>query len=502
MESPVPAISDDRADGDCIQSIAGPGTVASSPGDHHVDSAFRAVGGEPPAVTATALIESEPAAAANPSRSGSAESIVTSTPTKTPQRRGHTRQRSLSCSDTLVLEQQAQADTPSTPDKPPLFVGRAPSEGRASAGHSYTPAKPVLPKPDLAATTLTADTAASAAGDLITTRRPLIEAKAVSDSDLKDPPNKFRETETLMKERAEVSAIFSQFTCYDMISDSGKIVVLDTKLKVKKAFAALIHHKIRAAVLWDSSSQQYIGMITVSDFINILRKYYVSPLVKIDELEDHQIQTWRDITAVDKSRPSTLVCIDPNASLYDAVLTLRSTRVHRLPVIDNRTGNALYIATLAKILKYARQAVPWEKCPTLMAATIKDLGIGTLKNVAAVSEDTPLISVLNIFSERRISALPVIDSEGTVLDIYVKTDAIMLARDRTYNNLDVSVSAALTARHVRRFDEVQTCLLSDALGDILDRMVNKDLHRLIIVDQHKRLLGVISLSDILTLFIM
>jgi 5'-AMP-activated protein kinase regulatory gamma subunit len=71
-----------------------------------------------------------------------------------------------------------------------------------------------------------------------------------------------------------------------------------------------------------------------------------------------------------------------------------------------------------------------------------------------------------------------------------------------YNNLDVSVSAALTARHGRRFDEVQTCLLSDALGDILDRMVNKDLHRLIIVDQHKRLLGVISLSDILTLFIM
>lgn len=199
-----------------------------------------------------------------------------------------------------------------------------------------------------------------------------------------------------------------------------------------------------------------------------------------------------------------------------------------------------------------------------MAATIKDLGIGTLKNVAAVSEDTPLISVLNIFSERRVSALPVIDSEGTVLDIYVKTDAIMLARDRTYapqhslfcyfalprhshrgtngccnfpqspaistphrtlcradgicplaldwipidshphryNNLDVSVSAALTARHGRRFDEVQTCLLSDALGDILDRMVNKDLHRLIIVDQHKRLLGVISLSDILTLFIM
>jgi CBS domain-containing protein len=77
------------------------------------------------------------------------------------------------------------------------------------------------------------------------------------------------------------------------------------------------------------------------------------------------------------------------------------------------------------------QAFPPDFCPALMGSTIKELRIGTTKNVAAVSEDTPLISVLNVFAERRISALPVIDSEGTVLDIYVKADAIMLARDRT-----------------------------------------------------------------------
>lgn len=130
-------------------------------------------------------------------------------------------------------------------------------------------------------------------------------------------------------------------------------------LCVGQAFAALVHHGIRAAVLWDSSSQQYVGMITVSDFINILRKYYVSPLVQIEELEDHEIQTWRDITAEDGSRPSTLVCIDPNASLYDAVRTIQKWRVHRLPVIDIRTGNALAIATPSKILRYARQVNPW-----------------------------------------------------------------------------------------------------------------------------------------------
>mmetsp|Transcript_27631 Transcript_27631/g.82752 ORF Transcript_27631/g.82752 Transcript_27631/m.82752 type:complete len:448 (+) Transcript_27631:71-1414(+) len=386
----------------------------------------------------------------------------------------------------------------------PLFVGRAPHEGRLASGHSYTPAKPVLPR-SLSTSSSLGEAQSSVAGDLITPTwslpaKPGAAAAATAGPDAASPDRGLKLPEPIMVERAKISAAFTQFTCYDLIPESGKIVVLDTKLKVKKAFAALVHHGIRAAVLWDSSSQQYVGMITVSDFINILRKYYVSPLVKIEELEDHQIQTWRDITAVDKFRPDTLVCIDPNASLYDAVVTLRSSRVHRLPVIDNRTGNALYIATLSKILRYARQVMPWDVCPKLMASSVKELGIGTVKNVAAVSEDTPLISVLNIFSERRISALPVISSEGTVLDIYVKTDAIMLARDRTYNNLDVPVSVALKARHAK-FDGVRTCSLDDSLSDVLDRMVENDLHRLIIVDPQQRLIGVLSLSDILSLFI-
>lgn len=62
------------------------------------------------------------------------------------------------------------------------------------------------------------------------------------------------------------------------------------------------------------------------------------------------------------------------------------------------------------------------------------------------------------------------------------------------------MSAALKARHAQ-FDGVQTCLLEDTLEQVLDRMVENDLHRLIIVDQHKRLIGVLSLSDILSLFI-
>lgn len=50
---------------------------------------------------------------------------------------------------------------------------------------------------------------------------------------------------------------------------------------------------VRAAPLWDSSRQQFIGMLTITDFIKILQMYYTSPSVTMDELEEHELDTWR-----------------------------------------------------------------------------------------------------------------------------------------------------------------------------------------------------------------
>ena len=51
------------------------------------------------------------------------------------------------------------------------------------------------------------------------------------------------------------------------------------RFQVKKAFFALVYNGVRAAPLWDSNAQNYVGMLTITDFINILQKYYKSPLV-------------------------------------------------------------------------------------------------------------------------------------------------------------------------------------------------------------------------------
>lgn len=55
---------------------------------------------------------------------------------------------------------------------------------------------------------------------------------------------------------------------------SSKLVVLDTRLEVKKAFHALIENSLRSAPLWDNEVQDYVGLLTVSDFVSILLAYH------------------------------------------------------------------------------------------------------------------------------------------------------------------------------------------------------------------------------------
>ncbi|XP_076361116.1 5'-AMP-activated protein kinase subunit gamma-1-like isoform X11 [Tachypleus tridentatus] len=261
---------------------------------------------------------------------------------------------------------------------------------------------------------------------------------------------------------------FQYFRCYDIIPISAKLVVFDTQLLVKKAFFALVHNGVRAAPLWDSSRQEFVGMLTITDFIHILRTYYKSPLVKMEELEEHKLETWRNVL---KEKTKPLVSIEPDASLYEAIKKLIHGKVHRLPVIDPQTGNVLYILTHKRILRFLFLYFSELPRPSYLNLTLRDLQLGTFCNIATAKEDTAIITALNLFIERRVSALPLVNEHGKVVDIYAKFDVINLAAEKTYNNLDITVKKALEHRH--------------------------QVHRLVMVDDNDRVVGVVSLSDIL-----
>ena len=63
--------------------------------------------------------------------------------------------------------------------------------------------------------------------------------------------------------------------------------------------------------------------------------------------------------------------------------------------------------------------------PQYFNSSICDLDIGTYKDIELAHHSTPIIEALHKFVNRRISALPIVDEEGRLIDIYAKFDVIV-----------------------------------------------------------------------------
>ncbi|CAD6195959.1 unnamed protein product [Caenorhabditis auriculariae] len=302
------------------------------------------------------------------------------------------------------------------------------------------------------------------------------------------------------------NAVYSLFMkahkCYDLIPTSTKLVVFDTHLPVRKAFYALVYNGVRAAPLWDSDKQQFIGMLTITDFIKILIRHYEAGdnAERMRALENQQISHWREQFEQDGCL-TPLVSIDPNESLHRAVQVLCESKVHRLPVLDKRTGNITYILTHKRLIKFLSLYMNDLPKPEFMTSTPRELGIGSWGDVLSCHVGTPLHDALELFLKNRVSALPLIDEQGRVVDIYAKFDVISLAAENSYDKLDCTVQEALSHRS-EWFEGVHTCLETDPLHVVMETIVKAEVHRLIVTDKDKKVVGVVSLSDILKYLIL
>ncbi|KAJ8329781.1 AMP-activated serine/threonine-protein kinase regulatory subunit [Batrachochytrium dendrobatidis] len=297
------------------------------------------------------------------------------------------------------------------------------------------------------------------------------------------------------------SVALRKHTCYDLLPVSFKVIVFDTSLLLKKALTALIQHGVQSAPLWDSATQEFAGMLTVTDFIQLILYYHGRNATYEEALEEIDILDISALRALEQKigcLPSHIVTIHPMDSLYEASRLLIENKLHRLPLID-RIDNAdiiVSVVTQNKILKFIAANV--SKFPQ-MDLTLQELGIGTYANIETATPDTTLIDVLKKLITRRISSLPIVDGDGRVVNVYEKYDALMLAKDRSFYNLNMSVQEALL-RRTPDFEGIHSCAITDTLGRVLDTLCTVTVHRFVVLDGD-RLHGMISLRDILTFLI-
>ncbi|KAL7919756.1 nuclear protein SNF4 [Trichoderma austrokoningii] len=286
-------------------------------------------------------------------------------------------------------------------------------------------------------------------------------------------------------------------TSYDVLPLSFRLIVLDTDLLIKKSLNILIQNSIVSAPLWDSHASRFAGILTATDYINVIQYHCQFP-DEMNKLDQFRLSSLRDIEKAIGATPIESVSVHPSKPLYEALRRMLKTRARRIPLVDvdDETGRETVISVITqyRILKFI--AVNNEHNTILLKKTLRELHLGTYTDLAVARMATTVLEVIDLMVNRNISCVPIVDSENRVLNAFEAVDVIPCIKGGAYDDLNGTVGEALCKRPEDN-PGIFTCSEDDRLDSIFDTIRKSRVHRLIVVDDENKLKGVISLSDIL-----
>jgi CBS domain-containing protein len=131
-----------------------------------------------------------------------------------------------------------------------------------------------------------------------------------------------------------------------------------------------------------------------------------------------------------------------------------------------------------------------------MHARVKDI---MTTDVVVVEPDTPYRRLAGLLRAHRISSLPVVDDNGVVVGVVSETDLLAEETPGVRPRRKHTSNATLTAGDLMTRPVVTTSP-DDLVSNVARLMSAHKLRRLPVVDTRGRLVGIVSRSDVLSVF--
>eukprot|EP01060_Flectonema_neradi_P031257 TRINITY_DN4695_c0_g1_i1.p1 TRINITY_DN4695_c0_g1~~TRINITY_DN4695_c0_g1_i1.p1 ORF type:complete len:387 (+),score=41.87 TRINITY_DN4695_c0_g1_i1:75-1235(+) len=290
-----------------------------------------------------------------------------------------------------------------------------------------------------------------------------------------------------------IMGYFKTKTCYDSINTSTQVVVIDVNLPLRTAFISALENKVSFGVLWNSSTETYVGLMTVTDYINILLRTRTTSESIVD-LQNNNIDRWMDYPWV-KERRKEFASVRMDHEVYDAVLLLQKNKISHVPLMSH-AAEVVSVLTYPGILSLALERlseVNDKDWLSLLDYSVKDLSIGVYKeNMITVRLETPVHEILQLLISEEVHCLPIVDHKNRCLDVFTRSDVMHIEQGGTYD-IEISLASAIQNRPRH---PVFCFSPDDPLAKVMSHINKCGVTTLIAVDEEDRVCGSLSVQDI------
>jgi len=293
----------------------------------------------------------------------------------------------------------------------------------------------------------------------------------------------------------------------------NKIFVAQRTDRVVDVWKGLVAHNFLSVPVLQKTKSKWYGFLDIWDIVKCAVDFFgVTDELKNTEdwlrianaHEEFSKKVVKDIMKSPRTRRNPFFPIHSGFSLFSAIEAMAKERgLHRLPIIENDENRKLItMITQSHVIKLIAQNVD------LLGAR-KNMPVSETTRfdepVYTVHEDSVAMEAFKMMIEKEVSGLAVVDNDGKITGTISIRDLKALQVDgrmfwrlfQTVKNYLLKIRKENNELGGDRPRSVITVKGNETLENVIKKLSEHNIHRIFIVDDHKKPVGVISLKDVL-----
>ncbi|KAJ3128338.1 hypothetical protein HK098_004748 [Nowakowskiella sp. JEL0407] len=301
--------------------------------------------------------------------------------------------------------------------------------------------------------------------------------------------------------------------------------------KLPDVLAKLVNNRILSMPVYHYNTKEYLGMIDMIDISKVIADLHWKCIAQSKSYREADIYvTYNDMTVqdvLDKNTESHHVTPGakddlngPGLKVYDEADLATVARIfaktghRRVPIlVRNKDGvsQVSHLITQSEIVRFLYSNISQLESRYLLRK-IGNMAHFKQQNqtqndsengIIMVNAIAKAIEAFRVIVERKVSAVPIVDANQKLIATISVRDIRSISHDASQIKLLYENDCLQFSKIIRNREDnlaltpAVTCSLDDTMEDVLVRLNESKIHRVWIVDNTKKLVGVVALRDIL-----
>lgn len=287
-----------------------------------------------------------------------------------------------------------------------------------------------------------------------------------------------------------VQQLLQYTTVEHLLASHGHIHSAIETDTVETALQSFIDNSIQSIPVYSSKNQsKYLGLVDTTDILD----FFFS--LSREQLYTDFFQTSLG-QLVEMSKIESTPMVSIGTPLIDVLQILSTGETHRIGVRDPNSEALFNIISQMSLVQFISRNI------SLIEDSIKEAPVSKFMKqiitVETIPSDTPTLNAFNYLFRRNISAAAVVDAAGIIIDTLSISDISGFLYDNNFSNLNSYVTEFLMAtRRTKSTKPPIVCHMDSNFEYVLMKLGSTRVHRLWVVDEQNRYLGLVNLTNVL-----